>query len=729
MQRSTFILILVLGLLPVWAEAADSPFNVDLFLGWGGCYRPQQWTPVEIGVSANLTEPFAGGFLLSAQQDGLNTMDISHGFVLTPDVPLHLPLVTKIDFAANKCAAAIVNDRGRTAWAREYDLWDFSSGSRMLTALNESDLFIGVVGQRKFNLFALPEHSLCQNGPALGKVYVKDKLPRMVPWDWTGFAALDLLILYDPDWNTLNEAQVRAIAQWVSNGGWLLLVLGAHPLPASHPLAQLLPFEPQPARQFTIPPHSLDTDWAQSDSPETLVAYPLLAKPQARLFRSETYATGQLLFGAGFVGFGRVGVLAFDPATLAEKSAPAAARFWAWRIQCILDHQPNPSIAPPANLAGNNHQDVFRPGLAARDRGIIFTGNNTARLDENYSNNQFAIGAAQAGANEVLEHLLSIIELRPLSIGWVILLLTLLAVLLGPVDYLVLKRLDRLPLTWLTAAFWIAIFSVGAYYGVQALRGGALQLRSVAVVDAVAGDTPWSTLYAGLYSPRSRSYQFDGLQKNQWWSGAAPAREMLYAYDRAGGTRAIPCVQYDGSNLLTSLPVNIWSMQCLLSEAPAEKLPIKAVVSRAAGQVSLNLLNLAPTPIRRGWLLLPNEQMIPFGSIAAGQSQLINKKPVHGNPWGEPPQMGAHNYSYDENPSPPPRESVFFAQGVLPRTDAMLAYLKQGAAVVCAEYDPAPPALTVKDHPCQYQHRLLVRLVVFPQDSKEIPNDPNQAAF
>jgi hypothetical protein len=65
----------------------------------------------------------------------------------------------------------------------------------------------------------------------------------MVPWDWTGFVPLDLLILYDPDWSLFNRQQLNAIVQWISNGGKLLLVLGSHPLAPANPIAELLPFE------------------------------------------------------------------------------------------------------------------------------------------------------------------------------------------------------------------------------------------------------------------------------------------------------------------------------------------------------------------------------------------------------------------------------------------------------------------------------------------------------
>ena len=142
----------------------------------------------------------------------------------------------------------------------------------------------------------------------------------------------------------------------------------------------------------------------------------------------------------------------------------------------------------------------------------------------------YSIGVAQAGNNAIMEHLYHISQLRPLSIWWVILLLVVFALLLGPIDYLVLKRFDRLPLTWVTSCCWIFVFSVGAYYGVAAIRGGRMTLRVVSVVDGIEGSNHnWATSYSGLFAPYSADYKLDGLSDRQWWSGLAPSEEQLYA--------------------------------------------------------------------------------------------------------------------------------------------------------------------------------------------------------
>ena len=310
---------LVLLAFPVLVVAAaveeedEDPFNVDFFCGWGGYYRPMEWTPVEIGISSTLTEPFAGLITVSAQQDGLNTMSVNYEFVLTPDIPLHLPLVTKFAFTADKCSLRLVDkDRGRTQWSQDFELWGIKTDNRFVTVVNENDLLIGLVGRGKFGLLRLPKQSKCLSSQGRGEVRLGDKLPRMVPWDWTGFIPLDLLILYDPDWNMFNRQQLDAIAQWVSNGGKLLLVPGSHPLASANPIARLLPVELQDVKQIALPSEILEKWGLIGGEPETATAWSLVPKPEARFYQVETSDSKEYLFATGYAGFGRVGVLAFD---------------------------------------------------------------------------------------------------------------------------------------------------------------------------------------------------------------------------------------------------------------------------------------------------------------------------------------------------------------------------------------------------------------------------------
>lgn len=699
---------------------ADSAFNVDCFLGWGGCYRPMEWTPVEISVSSTLTEPFAGSLTVSAQQDDLNTLSIAHTFVLTPDVPLYIPLVTKLAFAADNCRLRIVDERGRTRWHYDFELLNFSSRSRALTAVGEGDLLLGLVGRRKFGLLRLPQQSICESDRGSGKVYLKDKITRMVPWDWTGFVCLDLLILYDPDWSLFKENQLNAIVQWVSNGGRLLLVLGSQPLDSGNPIAQMLPFELQQARQTSIAPETLRKWELDPAEPEDIVCWALKPKPDACFCQTDCVQAEGCLFGTGYVGFGRVGVLAFDPSTMSDKQKSNSARFWVSRIAAILEDTYKPGEFGTRERMRKARRRPGREvyhGLSSK-RSIGLAEDAEQNPDHRGDEYMYDIGVAQIGNNAVMEYLYSISELRPLSIWWVILLLTLLAVLLGPVDYKVLKHIGRLPLTWVTCSLWIILFSAGAYYGVQALRSGKMQLRVVSVLDGIEGsNSAWSAAYCGLFAPYSDAYQLKGLGERQWWSGIAPVEEHVYAYRRQIGSRNIYCFQYDGANRPYSLPINIWTMQCLLNESPLQQMPISAQVQQRGDQLILNITNLSENPIKEGYVLLDNNQALFFDSVGAGSTRKFSGKLKRYEGWDyDIRSYAGRNYYFDES-GPQCKfknETAYSAQGCLQRTQAIKAYLAYGAAVVCAEFDQAPVSFGVKDRSCDYNHIQLVRLVVFP---------------
>jgi hypothetical protein len=528
-------------------------------------------------------------------------------------------------------------------------------------------------------------------------VYVRQRIPRLLPWDWTAYAAVDLLVLYDPDWTALGAAQVQAITEWVASGGRLLMVLGAHPLPAAHPLAKLLPLEVGDPRELRLTPSLLGA-MGVALGPAPSVTCWTLGMTRAFGWESESPPDADRpVFARGPAGFGRVGVLAFDPAALGTSGEKDLVALWVRCMHAVLEGR-TIEVGKPGDDAGNQ----FYPHL--EDRGA-------------------------AGANAVLDFLLDIPELEPISIWWVILLLVLLAVVIGPVDYFILKRRGRLPLTWLTFTFYIGAFSVAAYFGVRALRAGPPKVRAVSVVDAVEGhEGAWSCRYTGIYAPESDDYALTGLQPRQWWAPLSPYEGPFMRGGSRRGTRLVTCVQGDGGSLPTSLPISIWSMQCLMAEGRMKRSPIAAEVEVAGDGAQATVTNLASTPAARGYILFGGGRYIPFGAIAAGGQLEVRGQMVRGRKWAQ-----------DVSESPRawflgiPRqgrftsESAFFATGVLGRTDAIAALLAKGAAVVCVQYDDAPTDCRLADRRVRspadppprrdqvVSHQQVARLVVMPR--------------
>ncbi len=715
MFRVLSIVGLVLLLVSCALGARDPEFNVDFFCGWDGFYRPMEWTPVEIGITSDLTEPFEGTFVMSARQDGLNTLNVVQGFVLMPDLPLPLPLVTKFAFGTERCDLSIRDKRGRTRWRQSINMWDYSVQNRLLRVVQEQDLLIGLIGQGQFGLLRLPRDTACMSDRGQGSVHLGAKVPRGAPWDWTGFASLDALVLYDPDWSLLKPSQVKAIGEWIANGGRVLLVLGQHPLPQDNPLNDLLPCRIDEPRQVEVPVDALREWGLDASRPQTVTAWNLSPKPKALLTKEVKPGDGALLYAAGGAGFGRMAVLAFNPNQFGEDQVEHAAEFWARHITgCIHDWPATPGQAIPFSQGGQGRTIVLNKTLPESPTGF------------NPNDSLYRISIAQNASNQVMEHLYQLRQMRPLSIWWVILTLTALAVLLGPVDYLVLKRLDRLPYTWLTSTGWIVVFTFGAYYGVQWLRGGVMELRAVTVLDGIAdSNCTWATCYAGLFAPRSDDYRLEGLQPDQWWSGIAPSREELYMHQREAGMRQIFCVQADGGNLPVSVPVNIWTVQSLLSEWAGAAMPFTAAVECQDDQVTVEIRNASDSPIREGFILFA-DGCGNLGRVAAHGTERFELRMRPFRSWEN---QGAY-------PAPPrgrgrsgtwpgvdiPRypgslsgiaDNAFFAQGCLSRTLAMHRYLDLGAALVCVVFENAPAPFSVKDRTYATNHIQLARQLVF----------------
>jgi hypothetical protein len=663
--------------------------NVDFSPGWGGCYRPMEWTPVLIGVTTPFDKPLDCIVEMSAPQDELNNLVISRREVFMPGRPKQVPLATKFRYWADNCTVTIYSPQTGFHWRQTYDLMNRSSGVRNLTPVEQWDVLIGVSGKQGFGIMELPQAAASDHSGQRGKVYTQFMFQRLLPADWTGYAALDMLLLYDAEWTQLTRHQAQAIVQWVSNGGRLMVVLGSNVLPADHPLAKLLPFAVGQPSQARLSRREL-SDWGcRGWKKDTVTCWSLEAAKGARMWETQALDAKSIYLASGPAGFGKVAVCGIDPTVLECLQDRNLANFWVPRIRPMLD---------PRSITLSNGPE---------DRS---------------ESHEYQLGPAGQATNAVMEHLYALEELRPIHIGWIVLVLVSLALLIGPVDYLVLRKLGHLPLTWITSSVYIAVFSVGAYYGVEYLRGGVLQARVVSVVDGVDGTaTAWATRYMGIFAPHSDEYKLDGLDRGQWWSGMAPTdRNELSRYGDRLGSRNIYCVQHeDGGNLPTSVPINIWAMQCLQSESPQAKMPLAASVRRGEGREWIvEVRNTSTVPISGGYAVVSRNQSVPFGRVGPGQTQEFRAPAEAWRNWEDAVNFEGHPHQVPANATRVILSTVTGAQGACQRTAGILAYLSAGAAVVCAEFEAPPVPMSIAGRQCRFLHRELARLVVLPDGRK-----------
>lgn len=282
-----------------------------------------------------------------------------------------------------------------------------------------------------------------------------------LPDRFEGLRSLDLLVVTGVDTSGLSSAQQDALTLWVNQGGVLALGGG---LDADGVLAGL-PGELQPvdvqreAILETLPA------FADVGGEEVRVSGPFLAaraEPRdAATVRVEQ--DGLPLVVEERFGRGSVLWLALDPAQPPFDAWAGTDEFWSGLLA--------PYAAYPRTLP---------PDVSPR----------------------------RFGEDQIAWALNNLPSLELPSLGLLVPLLAVYIVVVGPLNYFLLRRRRRLELAWITIPALTVAFSAGAYgFGLSA-RGTDAILHQISVVEPVpATDLAVARTYVGVFSPARRSYR------------------------------------------------------------------------------------------------------------------------------------------------------------------------------------------------------------------------------
>src|SRR5262245_48040696 len=291
---------------------------------------------------------------------------------------------------------------------------------------------VGVVAEHPERIIADVQLPPNLNGVAPAVVgLTPDDLPERVQ----AWGTLDRIVWQDVDAARLTEAQLSALQGWVAAGGRLVLAGGTlGPRAVAGFPATILPF--QPSTTTDVPTTSLTAllGTLPTAAPATVPALTgELAGGRAFASSGDRVLAGERPYGAGSVT-----LLGFDPAAQWIGSTDAAERVWR-------------RLLPPRSTAGS--------GLAFADDNLLVS----------------AVGQLPS------------LALPP--IGALAILFVAYILLIGPIDYAVLARLDKREWAWVTMPLLIVAFAVGAYGIGAALRGSELIVNEVAIVRGAPGAT------------------------------------------------------------------------------------------------------------------------------------------------------------------------------------------------------------------------------------------------
>ncbi|HHH75458.1 MAG TPA: hypothetical protein ENL03_00360 [Phycisphaerae bacterium] len=716
-KRVYTLLILLFIALPAGAK---ENWNVDIFIGWGSGYRPGQWTPITIAIQGKgFDKPFTATISVTTQQDDLNNMIIHTNRVISPSKRLIVPISAKFASFSPDCNVTITDEDGNLRWGKSYSIMSYGSnqGPSIKRRLDE-EMIIAVAGKslkqltdfRRYGLSNVVNVEHDTNRNTKRRMFVHHKVNEQLPWDWTGYASLDAMVLNDVDLGSeITPGQAQAIATWVRSGGNLVIVVGSNQLPKDNPITKLLGVTLGPSLKVKLPSAAIDWLGLRGAGITETSCWTLAKEPQRGWEIKCPVDPGSSLCIQGRVGFGQIHLLLFNPANMYKGLDTQGRQFWASQLNDICDERKITCKKFPLSTDAYSSEDED----SVRTQALQCT-------------------------NHVLGHLYAIPELRPLSIWWIIGLLAALAMILGPVDYLLLKWLDRQPWTWVTTAVVICLFTGGAYYAAHRIRGSAMQVRVVTITDGIAADgDSWTTCYAGVFAPSSDLYNIAGLDDNQWWSASNPTDQYRDQWDDdVTASRNISYNQNGKGNRPAPIPINIWSMQTMLGEYRSGSMPISATIELDNGfanpnssshrQISIQINNLVDTPIASGKVVFKDGWELPFESIEANGQLDLKGRLNPGRRLIELDTDDRHSdyeddYYYEyamDRTSHLDRDSALFAQGVSTRTRRIDKYLQNGSAMVMVEYEKAPLKFTVSHGRGGQYHVWIARLVITPDRSE-----------
>ncbi len=268
-----------------------------------------------------------------------------------------------------------------------------------------------------------------------------------------GWSALDRLIWQDVDTSGLNANQVAALKTWLAGGGRLIVVGGASGAHALNGFPDdILPY--RPVATVDAPPATLAG--LLREIPDDAIDVPALA--------------GELVRGTALAEVG-------------DRTIAAETTYGSGSVTLI-------GVDPTASWIGESRstRDLWVRLLPPRTSSSVTLGDDS----------QLVSAVSQ----------LPSLALPP--IGGMLLLLGAYILLIGPINYLVLKRLDRREWAWLTMPALIALFAVGAFGVGALLRGTDVLLNQIAIVRGAPGTTEGEAqVYVGVFSPSRATYDVE----------------------------------------------------------------------------------------------------------------------------------------------------------------------------------------------------------------------------
>jgi hypothetical protein len=495
------------------AAAVDAaPRIADCRVGFDGCYKVGYWTPIWVAMSGDVTGSRPIVKIATSDSDGVEV-------TFTEELPIDgdsveglwpVQMYAKVGRLGSAIRMALVAEDGRVLDRRELPAPHPPSSQSTIAALPSMSELILQYGADIGLADALPDRDATSSSLARRVVQISD--PDALPTDWYGYEGVDLVVISADDAERCQRLaedarRFAALTQWIELGGRLAILCGGETAPrvlgeagslaplVPGNLAEVVPLsETQSLEQFVEPAPSIS-----SEGSGAAMRVPRLVDVSGKIEVDAGRSPADLpLVVRSARGLGEVTFAAVDLTRPPLAEWPGRKAF----LQALL----RPYLTPP-----DQHDE--RQTLVTRGY-IDLSGALRQRLGRSFG------GVAPVG--------FSLVAL--LAIGYL--------VVLGPIDYLLVRRWLRSPLAgWITFPILVLACGLGGLALANWRQGPDrphVNRAELVDVDTVSGRAR-GTLWASLYSPRANRFDL-GVQR-QAVGGQPPGQTdaVLSCWGTPGG--------------------------------------------------------------------------------------------------------------------------------------------------------------------------------------------------
>lgn len=420
--------------------------------------------------------------------------------------------------------------------------------------------------------------------------------PADLPDHALGLSGFGSLLIEDVATADLSEGQRAAIREWVLRGGQLILGGGA----GLERVLAGLPAELAPAFVGSVESLAAESLFGPSAAGLALVPYAALAPRPADDGRSPyalplSAVAGEQPAIEQTVGRGAVTVLAFPLGHPALTGWESAGELWRELLR--------PGVELPAGFAPEN---VSADSLVE--------GNVASALTS-----------------------LPALEFPPL--GMLAGLVAAYIILVGPVTYLVLRRLDRQALGWVVVPAITLLFAALTYGVGFAQRGGDVVLNQIALIEPLDDvDGARVRSFVGIFSPERRAFALDASEAR----GTSPLLRPISVqgpWDTAGSAASGVFLQDVGAGAaVDNFEIAQWSMRALAADTIVGENFLRARVVLDGDTITGEATNVGAA-VLRDVTLVQGDRVLRLGDLAPEETKSGELKRRQG---GQPMGFGTN---------------------------------------------------------------------------------------